>query len=522
MRKRVVAVLLSALMATGMLAGCGNGKSSAKNEGASVQAVETKDQKTDGKKMTIELVSPAPLNLPDGVEDFVQKKLSEKLGVNIKYTALGSGDDYDSALNVRLTGGDIPDIFQVPNRKSAISSASTVNRDLMHDYVKSNLIMNLKPYLDELKPLLKFTGDPKKPDLYKDGVYLIPVKAQKFTYDTIMVRNDWIKKVGGKVPKTPEDALELCKQFTENDPDGNGKKDTYGLFGAGIGVFNALLYTYDASVNNDIIIRDGKVTSTLLSPYMKDGLKMCKQFVDEKVVDPDLTANMSSDDKAKQGFYGLTAASFAGIMRGSEQKEIKAANPDTDWKVIDALTGPAGKKYGYIDLGNTSTKYVVGKNVGKDKAKRKKVFELLNYLASEEGQNLVCYGIEGRHYNVQDKKIVPTDLMSVECNFTNQYQLCGRDDNVYLPTKFPEWKDLIPFTKKIPEFEVYNCAVTAPEGFYVEDFNKYVTEEMTKFIYGQRPIKEYDKFLDELESTFGFSKYMKVAKEQLKEQGFVK
>lgn len=61
----------------------------------------------------------------------------------------------------------------------------------------------------------------------------------------------------------------------------------------------------------------------------------------------------------------------------------------------------------------------------------------------------------------------------------------------------------------------------APEGFYAEDFNKYITEEMTKFIYGQRDIAEYDTFLEELESMFGFSDYMKTAEEQLREYGLV-
>lgn len=31
------------------------------------------------------------------------------------------------------------------------------------------------------------------------------------------------------MPKTPEELLNVAKAFAEQDPDGNGKKDTYGV-----------------------------------------------------------------------------------------------------------------------------------------------------------------------------------------------------------------------------------------------------------------------------------------------------
>ncbi len=44
-----------------------------------------------------------------------------------------------------------------------------------------------------------------------------------------MIRKDWLAKLGLKEPKTVEDLYTVAKAFTEQDPDGNGKKDTYGL-----------------------------------------------------------------------------------------------------------------------------------------------------------------------------------------------------------------------------------------------------------------------------------------------------
>ena len=45
----------------------------------------------------------------------------------------------------------------------------------------------------------------------------------------VIVRKDWLANVGLELPKTTEDLYEVAKAFTEDDPDGNGADDTYGI-----------------------------------------------------------------------------------------------------------------------------------------------------------------------------------------------------------------------------------------------------------------------------------------------------
>ena len=61
-----------------------------------------------------------------------------------------------------------------------------------------------------------------------------------------------------------------------------------------------------------------------------------------------------------------------------------------------------------------------------------------------------------------------------------------------------------------------------PPDFHLEDMNKYIDENMTAFIFGTRPISEYDQFIEELNTSFGFDEYMKMAEEQLRAQGYMK
>src|ERR1700738_3598216 len=56
--------------------------------------------------------------------------------------------------------------------------------------------------------------------------YAVPFSAQA---NVLLVRKDWLDKLGLQPPKTWDDLAAVAKAFTTQDPDGNGKADTYGL-----------------------------------------------------------------------------------------------------------------------------------------------------------------------------------------------------------------------------------------------------------------------------------------------------
>ena len=72
------------------------------------------------------------------------------------------------------------------------------------------------------------------------------------------------------------------------------------------------------------------------------------------------------------------------------------------------------------------------------------------------------------------------------------------------------------------EIEIYDAGVTLPEGFHKEDMDKYIQDNMISFIFGQRPLEEYDQFLEELNKSFSFDEYMDEARRQLREKGYIK
>jgi multiple sugar transport system substrate-binding protein len=60
----------------------------------------------------------------------------------------------------------------------------------------------------------------------KGDVYAVPFSAQA---NLLFIRSDWLAKLNMQAPKTWDDVVAVAKAFTTQDPDGDGKADTYGL-----------------------------------------------------------------------------------------------------------------------------------------------------------------------------------------------------------------------------------------------------------------------------------------------------
>ena len=255
------------------------------------------------------------------------------------------------------------------------------------------------------------------------------------------------------------------------------------------------------------------------------GLEMCKRFVDAGVVDPDIVANSGDAlrDKMAQCKVGMAVTEWASVYKQALMEQLLAVDPDAEWVWYAPLDSGTGDRACFDTRNAVGSKgeWCVSAAVAESPEKLEAVIKLLNYITSEEGEKLVSYGVEGRHYNVENGEIVKTDLMSTECDFLWVYQMAYRDDGVYLAVKFPEAAESIVFSENTERMTAYENAVIAPEGFHAEDMNKYITENMIAFIFGTRPISEYSQFLEELNTSFGFEDYMKSAEEQLREQGYI-
>lgn len=439
-------------------------------------------------------------------KDFVYQTILDRTGVAVDLVLI---DDYYTALNVRLTGGTAPDMFEA-------------DADNMRVYAAQDLIKDLTDVKEGFRPVLDYLGP--EYDNYtmyvEDRLYALPRAAAIVNrYFSLYVRQDWIDAYGLTVPTTVDELFDYCMAVKEKDAAGNGQTIPFG--GDGWRALNVIANPYDVAFGNQVIIRDGQVTNSLLQPGMKDALAMAKKFWDAGLVDPDLFSKSVAKEHLLAARVGAGSIEWSNLFKASYVKQTKEVNPDAEYIWVNPLKNIDGSDgvYGIDDYtSNACNKYVVNADISDEKLEA--IFKVLNYMATDEGVMLAYVGLEGEHWNYDENGMVAPDAERAgEVNYTHTYQLIGRNDPVYLEIKFPEAAEVVAHGQEIPRYIVYNDTIVVPDSFYLEDLTTYVNAQLTAFIKGDRSIDEYDTFIDELYSVYDLQTYMDIAAEQLIEMG---
>lgn len=188
---------------------------------------------------------------------------------------------YKEKFPVLMAAGDLPDIFQ------------TNAQSYLPQLVAGNLIASLD---DALKTYGKdIVGNAREGHLafgkYSGKQYSIP-GSYSLKYFAQNIRMDWLENLGKAVPKTMDEFREVARAFTFNDPDGNGKDDTYGTaFRQNINFIDSFFHAYGVAPNHHQIgmwrIRNGKHTNDWVQPEMKEALKNLASWYKEGIIHPE-------------------------------------------------------------------------------------------------------------------------------------------------------------------------------------------------------------------------------------------
>lgn len=504
---------LSVLLAgSSLLAACssgGSGEQAAGSGASSAPAGSSGPAQTGPVKIEIALRGGA-VSPPS--EDPLKQGIDKKLGTDLVLSTVPT-NDYENQLSVRIAAGNFPDAFEV----NSIAK--------MKDFVDKGLALDLTPYLDKLKPVVDFQGQADFDRGKLQGKQYAIVRDADVPFSSFWIRQDWLDKLGLKAPTNLDELYEVAKAFVHLDPDGNGKKDTYGITGFEFEAVAAILGAYGVGTPDAIYVKNGKLISGATDPQMKEALLYTKKLIDEGLVDPEIITNKNQADvdKAFQGKAGIIFKGWTVISRKTSYDKYKSINPKAEWVQFDTPVGPGGKYAGGFDYTKGPAYFIVAKSVEKDPAKLQKLIDIFNYTATEEGLRLVSYGVENKHYKMENGKVVALPALDTEgANFWF-YQFAGRNELDYLKTKFAYIQKDVQFAIDQPRIKMLNGAIYEfPAGFNKADADRYMQEETIKFMFGKRPISEYDKYVETLNSTFGYAKFMASAEKQLKEKGLLK
>ncbi|CAI6077279.1 extracellular solute-binding protein [Cohnella sp. JJ-181] len=199
----------------------------------------------------------------------------DRLGIKIKYNWVVKGNDtsepYIQKVNVMLSSGDLPDIIPV-NATQLKQLADSGQIEDMTDLYEKYASPDLKEILAE-----EGSG-PFDSATFGGRLMAIPQTGSSIEQaQFVWIRTDWLDKLGLRPPTTTQDVLAISKAFAERDPDGNRKKDTYGLavtkdlWGGSMGL-EGFAAGYGAFPNIWLEDSAGKLAYGSVQPEMKKAL----------------------------------------------------------------------------------------------------------------------------------------------------------------------------------------------------------------------------------------------------------
>ncbi|MFD2414610.1 extracellular solute-binding protein [Paenibacillus rhizoplanae] len=249
----------------------------------------------------------------------------------------------------------------------------------------------------EYKAMLEKYPALRKAGTMADGkLYTVGRPIQFGPQHYLFIRNDWLKKLNLEVPTTPEELLKVAKAFTEQDPDGNGKADTYGtglsfvagiilnnMFGTGFTLFGEDQYPW--VLENDQVVHDWD--------RIKAAVSFQKALYAAGVVDKDFVTDKNGEKQkqdwisGKLGIYGGNGAdvsTYETLKKNSPEAEvIPIALPTTEFgQFSPTLTSPI-QMTGMVNA------------AAKDP---ESVMKMIDFMVTEKYTTTIQNGIEGVHY----------------------------------------------------------------------------------------------------------------------------
>lgn len=466
--------------------------------------------------------------------------IRDELNINLNYVILPTGADGEAKLNAAAAANDLPDFFQMV-------SASGDVRGTLFRFIDLGLVAPV----DDLMPLM-----PERVKThYSDQLLneLVSTNGHMYGFaeppplpkrEGFVIRKDWLDKLGLAAPTTLDEVYDLAVAFTQQDPDGNGKKDTYGFGGfiVGPGVGNRFDFIFGAyGVPGVWDFRDpANFGLNVRDPKYPDALAYMQKLVAAKVIDPDWPTLTRDDFRArwKQGGFGIMWEDFAALTNKSNYTPFDENFPDAEWIPLPAPLGPDGDAYYGVYTGRGNI-FALSQKAA-DEGKGPAMARLLEWMATD-GYYLLGFGEEGVNFKLDADGNVSTEGIDPALAWNSperqpftqmRNQLIYYNAPAEIIARYPSYQTIngrtmepmsfLSFFQSQPWVDGRGIQVILPPA-NAADFDRYYNEGLIQFVLGQKPLNEqtWAEFLAGLDSL-GAQDYETAARQSLEAAGLLK
>lgn len=504
---KILSFIVTAIMFASVLSGCNKEK---------LKPTDVKEEEP----ITLDWLAYQTQVQPDSDSDVV-KMIEKKFNVKLNYWFVDD-QKWDDVLNVRLAAGEMPDVMRVKDINNIekyikMGVASELPVETIKKYAP-NYFKNMDKYDSQklMWNVMKYSGK-------NYGFAMINLDG---TYPgAIEWRTDWLNNVGiTKIPETLQEWETAMYKFRNDDPDKNGKKDTYGM---SVKAMEAIYGAY--GINNawglNTMMVDGQIKYTAIRSEAKEALTLLQKWYKDGIIDPEFVTGENKggywalSHSFMNGRIGVTGGiSFyhysppntaEGSNGGPCYAEMAKVNPQAAQAVQPGKppVGPTGKS-GVGQGGYVAEKFLLTTKCMKEEKKTKKILEMLDALFIDEdyavttmwGYKDVNWKIDTASNSlvtiplpdnspVQKKGIMTVSFLQGNQDITKKYKPSRYD----YADKYFKYNGYI--SPMIP--------VTEEASKNGGTLKKLVDEAYIKIITGEKPISYFDDFVNQFKSSGG-------------------
>ncbi|MFC4101510.1 extracellular solute-binding protein [Paenibacillus xanthanilyticus] len=408
---RVLSAVLSVALVGSMLAACGNnaGKNgnNAGNSGGNAGTANN-GAANGGANETTKPSEPITLtffdqNTGEAFTNPVAQEIMKRTGVKVEIQQ-PTGNPAEK-LNLMLASGDLPDIILMSR-----------GGDLVNKYIAAGAIIPLNELLDKYGPDVKSQyGDILKQTRHTDGKNYYLSNWYGLDNDPVFgvqMRKDILKalapdKADGGQPFTTDEFEALLRSYKEKYPTVDGKSSIpLTLNGENMG---AVLGTFKGMWGMKTYFEDnGTLKFDVKDPKYREMILYMNKLYRDGLIDKEWAVSKTQtwEQKIANGIVFSTPAAYwdLGNANGALKKAGGADSQLFAYKVVAPGVDPAKTTFGpRSPLGWDAIA------ITKNNKHPEETMKFINYLASEEGQYLLMWGLEGTNWDMKDGKHVPRE-----------------------------------------------------------------------------------------------------------------
>lgn len=421
-RSKLLRVALSGTLALSLfLSACNGGKETTKTDGktddSKVETTTNQDKETDkpvdsneattegegantGERPDISWMSVLHTDAPPA--DSVIEAINDFANVNLTFEWVPASA-VDERMNTALASQKLADIVTMNRLTNAVQRQALAGgvfwevEDLIGNYE------NLKDISEERLNTIRIQGH----------LYGVPVVKPVARYG-LVVRQDWLDNLKLEVPKTVEDLVKVATAFANDDPDGDGQKNTTGLIerNEAWGVSFRQIAGWYGAPNKWGLTDEGKVEPWFMHDGYFEALEMYKGLFEAGAINEDFAVREKGDQRKgiAQGQGGLAITGLYDARNYYNDAVDLGVEGEMTWTLVNDMTAGDIERRTLSDTNNgVGGLYAMPKSEVADEAELNTILAFIDKMGSKEGFLLMTNGIEGVHYKMDGDMVETLD-----------------------------------------------------------------------------------------------------------------